>query len=102
MKTFFTSHVLFYYNNMWKMEKNDKEKELSLALNQFFKIVYVDFGISELNDTIQRWYELSWDEFKRELEKQSVKLNECLYNDWKDFFHHQKEKVHNLRKKTAA
>jgi hypothetical protein len=85
------------------MESNDKEKELSLALNQFLKIIYVDFGISELNDKIQRWYELSWDEFKRELENQSVKFNECLYNDWKEFFHSHKAKVNDLlQNKTIA
>lgn len=84
------------------MERNNREKELSLALNQFLKLIYVDFGISQFNNKIQRWYELSWDEFKKELENQSVKLNECLYNDWKDFFHNHKAKVHNLLKKTVA
>lgn len=84
------------------MRRNEIEKELSLALNQFLKIIYVDFGISELNDKIQKWYELSWDEFKKELENQSIKLNECLYNDWKEYFHSHKEKVNNLRNKTVA
>jgi hypothetical protein len=85
------------------MGTKEKERELSLALSQFFKLIYVDFGISDFNNKIQRWYELSWDEFRRELENQSVKFNECIDQDWKEFFHLHKEKVQNLlNQKTAV
>ena len=84
------------------MEKSvmttNKEKELTLALTQFFKLIYVDFGIRKVNDKLRNWYELSWEEFKRELESQSVKLNECLMSDWQDFFQRHKNKVMSLMK----
>lgn len=78
------------------MEKSVKEKELSVVLSQFLKIIYVDFGISKVSDRIKHWYELSWDDFKKELESHSVKWNDCLLQDWKDFFNRHKSKVHNL------
>lgn len=80
------------------MENTIKNQELDVALSQFFKILYVDFGINKLNDKIKKWYELSWEEFKQELERQSVKWNDCLVQDWKDFFHNHKNKVLNLLK----
>ena len=80
------------------MEKTIKDQELNVALSQFFKILYVDFGINKLNDRIKNWYELSWDEFKKELEEQSVKWNDCLVQDWKDYFTRHKTKVLNLLK----
>jgi hypothetical protein len=80
------------------MEEISKDNELSLAIGQFFKLMYVDFGIDKLNDKIKKWYELSWEEFRNELENQSVKLNECLIQDWKEFFNYQKSKVLSLMK----
>ncbi len=85
------------------MKNNNKQNELAFILNQFLKMVFVDFGIRKSNDKIQKWYELSWDEFKKELEGQSVKINEYLINDWKEFFNNHKTKVQRLLKqKTVA
>lgn len=81
-----------------EMNTIKKDSELSLAQSQFLKLIYVDFGIHKFNDTIRNWYELSWDEFKREIESHSVRFNECLLKDWQDFFHTHKSKVHNLLK----
>lgn len=80
------------------METMKKDKELSLALSQFLKMIYVDFGISKFNDRIRNWYQLTWDEFRQELENQSIKLNDCLMQDWKEFFHNHKEKVQSMLK----
>ena len=80
------------------METMKTDKELSLALTQFFKMIYVDFGINKFNDKIKNWYQLTWDEFKQELENHSVKFNDCLMQDWKDFFHNHKAKVQSMLK----
>jgi hypothetical protein len=71
----------------------DKNKELSLALKQFLKIIYIDFGIKEVNKKMQEWYKLSWEDFHKELVKHEVRFTDCLLNDWKDFFHNHKKKV---------
>lgn len=73
-----------------------RKADLNLALQQFFKIVYVDFGIRTKNNRLNQWYQLSWDEFKEELEKEKVKLTRSLHDDWKDFFHRHKQKVISL------
>ena len=82
--------------------KTKKQNELSLALTQFVKLVYVDFGINKVSDKIQKWYELSWDEFKKELESHSVKFNDCMTQDWRDFFNHHKAKVNDLMKQKTT
>lgn len=74
-----------------EMKKNNKD--LELALTQFLKMIYVDFGINKFNSKIKGWYLLSWEEFKKELEREKVKFNQCMLNDWEDFFHFQKNKV---------
>jgi len=78
------------------MEKKNKKKELSLTINQFFKIVYVDFGIAKVNSKLKNWYKLSWNEFKKELENQNVKINDNLSSDWEEFFGKHKQKVLSL------
>lgn len=84
------------------MSDINKEKELTLALTQFFKLIYVDFGINKFNDKLKNWYHLSWDEFRKELENQSVKFNDCLLSDWKDFFQRHKNKVLGLMRQTKV
>ncbi len=76
-----------------ELERISKQKELALALNQFFKIIYIDFGISKFNRKMSHWYKLTWDEFRTELENEKVKFNPCLLADWEDFFHTHKKKV---------
>ncbi len=78
------------------MEKRNKKKELSLTINQFFKIVYVDFGIAKVNTKLKNWYKLSWNEFKNELESQNVSMNDNLSSDWEEFFGKHKQKVLSL------
>ncbi len=80
-------------DNIEIMDTKEKNKELSLALKQFVKIIYIDFGIKDVNKKMQEWYKLSWDEFHIELVKHQVRFTDCLLNDWKDFFHNHKKKV---------
>ncbi len=51
------------------MEPEEKEQELSHAMELFHKILYVDLGIREMNEKIKNWYNLSWVEFQKELKK---------------------------------
>jgi len=73
-----------------------ENKELALALTQFFKVLYIDFGINKFNEKISKWYNLSWEEFRDELENHSINFNQCLLNDWEAFFHIHKKKVLSL------
>jgi hypothetical protein len=75
------------------LEPKEKNKELSLALKQFVKIIYIDFGIKDINKKMQEWYKLSWEEFHGELVKHQVRFTDCLLNDWKEFFNNHKKKV---------
>jgi Trm5-related predicted tRNA methylase len=81
---------------MGNMESGEKQKELKLALKQFIKVVYVDFGIEKLSGKLQNWYRLSWEDFYKELKKQNINFNECLVKDWHDFFHNHQSKVISL------
>lgn len=75
--------------------KDVKEKDLDLFLNQFVKMLYVDFGL-RVNRKIKEWYKLSWEEFRNELAENKVRLSECVMKDWEEFFHNHKRKVLSL------
>jgi hypothetical protein len=78
------------------MESKEKKEELTLALKQFVKIVYIDFGIQKLSGKLQGWYKLNWEDFYKELKKQGINFNECMVKDWQDFFHKHKSRVVSL------
>lgn len=71
----------------------NQDKDLNLFLDQFYKAIYVDFGIAELTDKIKNWYNLTWEEFRNELFSFNIKGHAALLKDWEYFFHHQKNKV---------
>ena len=74
----------------------EKESELSLALTQFYKLIYVDFGIKTITGKLKNWYQLSWEEFKQELNRFKAKYNDSILQDWEPFFNSQKVKVQSL------
>jgi len=76
--------------------KDINNEELALALTQFYKVLYIDFGISKFNERISGWYNLTWEEFRKELENHSINFNHCLLSDWESFFHIHKRKVLSL------
>jgi hypothetical protein len=76
-----------------EIEIKEKNKELSLALKQFLKIIYIDFGIKDVDKRMREWYKLSWNEFYNELLKHQVGFTDCLLKDWKEFFDNHKKKV---------
>lgn len=77
------------------VNRETKEKELNFAQNQFFKMLYVDFGL-RVNRKIREWYNMSWEEFKEELARNKVRISECLIHDWEMYFNNHKRKVQSL------
>ena len=73
----------------------NRTSDKNLLLEQFYRIIYVDFGIKELNDNLKNWYKLTWDEFRDELFKFKVRTHDNILKDWEYFFHQQKSKVLN-------
>lgn len=84
------------YKTARSKPQDSKESDLSLAMSQFFKLLYVDFGIKNINEKIREWHKLTWDEFREELEKEKVRFNTCSLSDWEEFFHIHQKKVKSL------
>lgn len=76
-------------------DKNQREQELNLTLNQFFKMLYVDFGL-RATQKMREWYTMSWEEFKEELARNKVRITECSIHDWERYFRQEKDKVNEL------
>ena len=79
------------------IDKEQREQELNHVLNQFYKMLYVDFGL-RAGKKIKEWYTMSWEEFKEELARNKVRISENALGDWKTYFHREKTRVNHLLK----
>jgi len=80
-------------------DKNQREQELNLVLNRFFKMLYVDFGL-RATQKMREWYTMSWEEFKEELARNKVRITECSIQDWEKYFYQEKAKANELLQNT--
>lgn len=69
-----------------------------LSLNQqfyqsqrdFLDLVTSNFGKDKFTRRLEKWYELDWNEFSKELEKSKIKLSLPKQKEWKAFFAEEK------------
>lgn len=79
------------------IDKEKREQEIQITLDQFEKMLYVDFGLRPTKK-LKEWFRMSWEEFKEELAKNKIRINECSLKDWESYFSQEKEKVYELQK----
>lgn len=73
-----------------------KKLLLDEIITKFAETMEADFGFKTLDSNKGRWFELSWEDFKNELESKGVHCDECTSSDWQEYFTLQKEKVQKL------
>jgi TaqI-like C-terminal specificity domain/N-6 DNA Methylase len=61
--------------------------------NQFLKLCESNLGIAKRTVTLTHWYELSFKDFLKEVQKQKVVINLKDQIEWQEMFDNQKEKV---------
>ncbi|QNF31988.1 hypothetical protein HUW51_04320 [Adhaeribacter swui] len=76
------------------MEKEDLLNEIN---NQFFTYLANDFGLTHPSHRLEKWYELSFDDFKQELINRDISFDDTTISDWEEYFTLQQEKVKQLQ-----
>ncbi len=68
-----------------------KMKELQELTNNFLKLLKTDLGIVKPNQKLEKWYDLSWENFAKELTKLKVKLTLPQKSEWLSYFETQQK-----------
>ena len=75
-----------------------KIEELDAFKNNFIEITTSRLNIKKINTKISNWYELEWNEFDKELQKQKIKIKLKDITEWKNFFEKERKSAIELHK----
>jgi hypothetical protein len=70
-----------------------KNKELQQSNTQFQKLLISKFENININTKLEKWYELNFADFNKELSKQKIKLSLSEQSEWLTFFEQEKQKA---------
>lgn len=72
-------------------------KDLQTISSKFLSLVQSEFGLQEISKAMQKWYELSFADFTKELKKKKIELSLAQKSEWMDFFETEKKKALELQ-----
>jgi len=79
-----------YINQQTFIEKADLMlqlyKELQEKSDKFIRNIQREFLLLNISKKLQNWYEITYTEFLKELEKQKIKLSLSQKSEWEDYF----------------
>jgi REP element-mobilizing transposase RayT len=70
-----------------------KNAALQEATKAFIKLLQAKFETININTKLEKWYNLSFTEFSKELSKQKIKLSLAQESEWLSFFEQEKQKA---------
>ncbi len=70
-----------------------KNKELQEATYKFIKLLSAKFETLNINTKLNKWYNLSFADFSKELSKQKIKLSLQQESEWLSFFELERQKA---------
>lgn len=77
-------------------------KELQELSNKFQRMLEREFELESLSKKLQDWYNLSFAEFLKELEKQKIKLSLTQKSEWEDYFTNEQTKALSIQSEINA
>ncbi|MGB3452835.1 MAG: N-6 DNA methylase [Moheibacter sp.] len=77
-------------------------KELQELSNKFQRMLEREFELESLSKKLQDWYNLSFAEFLKELEKQKIKLSLTQKSEWEDYFTKEQTKALSIQSEINA
>ncbi|MCF7796088.1 Eco57I restriction-modification methylase domain-containing protein [Patescibacteria group bacterium] len=72
-------------------------KSFQEKVNKFLELLKSDFSIEKVSTKLNKWNELEWEEFKKELKKQKIILKGEQEENWFDRFNRLKIESNNLQ-----
>ena len=75
----------------------DKNKELQEKVNRFLKRLNSSFEIEKLSKKLEKFYELEFSDFVKELKKKKVKFSLVEQDEWEEYFDSYKSVILELK-----
>jgi len=79
-------------------EITNLNKEFHKKINRFIARISSNLNLEKITKRLERFYELSYGEFLKELFKQKINLNLRQQDEWEDYFNKYKEEIIRLQK----
>ena len=73
-----------------------KNQELQALSQKFLTLLQSELGVGKLNQKLEKWYTLTWDDFAKELVKAKIKLTLAQKSEWLSFFTQQHQAANQL------
>ncbi len=74
-----------------------KNKELQEIKTKFIKLLSSKYNELKITNKLEDWYNLNFNEFSKELEKQKIKLSLSQQAEWLDYFENEKAKAQEIK-----
>ncbi len=68
-------------------------KQFYQSQKDFLELITSNFEKDKFTRKLEKWYQLDWNEFSKELEKSKIKLSLPKQKEWKNFFTEERAKV---------
>lgn len=75
-----------------------KNKELFDLSFKFLNLLKSEFRFTTVTKKLSKWYNLTFDDFINELNKNKISLNLSQKEEWMDYFEHQQSKILEIKK----
>ncbi|HEX8546275.1 MAG TPA: hypothetical protein VF691_04890 [Cytophagaceae bacterium] len=76
----------------------ESEEEI---LRKYLPMIFeLDFNVTAPH-FVHSWYNMSWYDFEKEMQKASISCDNCKVRDWKEFFSKQHDALNQKGEKTA-
>jgi hypothetical protein len=79
-----------------------KNAALQEATKAFIKLLLAKFETINVNTKLEKWYNLSFADFSKELSKQKIKLSLAQESEWLSFFEQEKQKALTIKNEIDA
>ncbi len=73
-------------------------KKQGIFYNSFTRLLSTKFPTININNKLEKWFTLTFEEFSKEISKQKIKLSLQQENEWLTFFDHEKEEAIRIKK----
>lgn len=72
-------------------------ENLQVVANKLIRNIQREFNLEKISSKLEKWFETSFNEFLKELQKNKIKLTLSQKDEWEDYFIQQKQEAQTLQ-----
>jgi type I restriction-modification system DNA methylase subunit len=75
--------------------------DLQIISSKYTRNIQREFNLEKLSTKLENWFQITFNEFLKELEKSKVKLTLTRKAEWEDYFLQESKKAHSIKQQMA-